>query len=308
MKSFFSKILVLTLLAFMASVSIAREDKSSGCWLSAGADSQKSFSKIDTNRFYCPVDISSTDFNIGRVLPTYEEGETPECLHTNQGGYSEISHQPVPALYTSYEKLRDIIKSSNSQSGIMHESITDFNARFPSCNNENDGYSLACQKPQAKPATAVAQVTLRELCLKEEIYSQNTRAIRIGYWIPDVNQCRIFDDSPSYVKTTAKQQSQTSTRDRAADDEFVCEGFKMFNRGWAGREYSGSWDKDYNCKKHVNKEECCKFAQQEFAQQGSSCHYLSWNPKGKCCCGPDMDFIDRGRGDSNIGLISIKRK
>ena len=301
MKSFFSKILVLTLLAFTASVSVAREDKPLGCWLSAGADSQKSFSKIVATNFYCPVDISSTDFNIGKVWP-YEEGQIPECWHTDQGGYSEISHGPVRVLYTSYDNLKKIIMSRKNQSGAMHESITAFNARFPSCNNENDGHSLASQKPQAKPATAVAQVTLRELCLKEEIDTQNnTHAIRIGYWIPNVNQCRIFDDSPSYAKTTTKQQSQASTRDRAADDEFVCEGFEMVNRGWAGKEYgSGIWNKDYNCNKHVNKEECCKFAQQE-----SSCDYLSWDPKGKCCCGPDMDFKDRGRGDANIGL---KRK
>ena len=182
----------------------------------------------------------------------------------------------------------------------MHESITDFNARFPNCNNENDGHSLPSQKPQKKPDTAVAQVTLRELCLKEEIGKNDTRVIRIGYWIPNVNQCRIFDGSPSYAKNKTNQQS---TRERAADHEFVCEGFEMVNRGWAGKEYGlGIWDKDYKCIKHLNKEECC-----QFAQLARSCNYLSWDPKGKCCCGPDMDFKDRGRDDANIGLKS-KRK
>ena len=80
MKSLLSKILLLTLLGFTASISIAREDKPSGCWLFTEADNQKYFSNTIATDFYCPVYISSTDFNIGKVL-SYDEGQIPECWH-----------------------------------------------------------------------------------------------------------------------------------------------------------------------------------------------------------------------------------
>ena len=298
MKSFLCKLLI-PLLLVTAPFSFAREQEKLGCWFDTFSDTRDEFAHLSATGYYCPVETSTNHFNIGKIAP-YESYNIPECYHTDAAGNSEFSYNRVRFLHTSYEKLKTIIKSENTQSGVMHESIADFNNRFPSCTGKAGTQSLASEKPKAGQATGIAQVTTgsNQLCLKEEMDKQNgDRMIRIGYWTyhPGNGQdyCQITPDSPSYKKASDQSSSSQGTPDR----EFVCKGFEVIGSGWAGKVTLGIWDKDYNCNKKTTKGECCKFA-----QQTRHCKYLSWDPKGKCCCGPDLDKKDKGRGDENIAL------
>ena len=312
MRSSFKAAFILFLLSHL-SISAWAEKPSSHCWFDTSVDTQVEYGETAIDSSFCPAQLGPYETYIGSV--STDDG-MPECYYVSQlktDGYLETFRW----LNTDYEKLASIIKREG-QNGLLHETMEHFVERFPACNTGNQGHSLA--HSSQSDDTGVQQYSQQEICLKVGKNINKEKAVIFGYWSPNVRQCITNDESPYYVQNAkpagsaqggeqqAQSSSQKSTKYRAADHEFVCDGFVMDDRGWAGRKYFGGlWDKDNNCNKYKGNEseenrkaQCCKFAQNE-----GDCDHLSWDPSGKCCCGPDMDYGDRGKHSCNIGL---KRK
>ncbi|MET4692858.1 hypothetical protein [Endozoicomonas lisbonensis] len=294
MKSFLSKILMLSLLCFTALASVARETAPESCWFDTTKDTSAQYGNVTRHlNSYCSVPYSSADYYIGKVI---DDDGAPEC-HYVSPGRAEGYVYDVRWLVTNYETLKDIIKK-HGKLGKFHENIDNFHNRFPECTTSTQGHTPVITQGDNNPGTALTQPSsYREVCLSDETLTGGGRGIKIGYW--QAGQCQTNDNSPFYPK---KQKEQPKASDGCPEynpvTEFSCEGYDFYRRGWAEECLSAfgakSCYESTNCKKKRTQEECCKFAHDE------NCETVSMDTKGKCCCGVRLNKDnDKCR---NVGL------
>ena len=288
MKSFLSKILMLSLLCITATLSVARETAPEGCWFDMTKDAAADYGSAEKHvNSYCSVPYSSTDYYIGKVI---DDDGTPECHYTTPGGDEGYGYD-VRWLVTNYETLKDIIKK-HGKHGKFHESIDNFHSHFPECITSTQGHTPITTQAN-NPGTAPG----REICLSDETLTGGGRGIKIGYW--QAGQCQTSDNSPFYPKKPKEQpKASDGCPEYNPDTEFSCEGYSFYRRGWAEECLSAFGGKSCyestTCKKKRNQEECCKFAHDE------NCETVSMDTKGKCCCGVRLNKDnDKCR---NVGL------
>ncbi|UYM17783.1 hypothetical protein [Endozoicomonas euniceicola] len=312
MKSFFSKILMLTLLAFTASVSVAHEDNPSGCWFDNSNDQKEIYENTSYLNSYCAVSFSqSNDYRDNYIGKVIQEGEALECNYTDTTGI--VRYNPTARwLNTNYETLYKIIRTTGGD-GVFAESITQFNNRFAECPKTAGMHSPTVDKSSTNFDTGLNQPQSQwSICMfKTNLASGKDKdkvAIIIGYWQADTKQCNTHRGSPYYLKEQNKQNEQNEQNEQLKDGdgcliynpdtEFSCDGYDFYRRGWAEECLSAFGGKmcyeSTNCKKDRTKEECCEFAHDE------NCETVSMDRKGHCCCGVRLNKDNDGC--RNVGL------
>ena len=295
MKSYLGKILILSLLSLTTLFAIADSPPPKGCWFDTTTDTRQDYENTDFLNSYCPVPIAPADYYIGKVI---DEDDAPECSYTSPEGTEGFEYN-ARWLNTTYDALKDIIKKHGSH-GTFSENISQFNARFPSCTSNSQGHTSAITDSSHTSTDVASPSSYREICLMDERQPDGNRIIKIGYW--KANQCQTKDNSPYYKKQSKQQPKAQATSEDGCPvydpEEFSCEGYEFYRRGWAEECASvlgfNECYESTTCKKTDTPKDCCNYARKK------ECETVSRDKKGHCCCGVKINKDnDKCR---NIGL------
>ena len=214
MKSFLSKILMLSLLCITATLSVAREAAPESCWLDTTKDTVADYGGIDKHvNSYCSVPYSKTDYYIGKVID--DDDGNPECHYTSPGRAEGYVYN-TRWLVTDYKALKGIIKK-DGENGKLHENIDTFHNRFPECKTSTQGHTPIINQDNSNSGTVTGQQSsYREICISDEPLNGKARGIKIGYW--QAEQCQTTDNSPFYPKDPkdTKEPKEPKEPERAA--------------------------------------------------------------------------------------------